>query len=171
MKTQIRIFLLSLLMTGVIYPLIVTVFAQIAFNKTANGSLIAVDGKTVGSALLAQKFESDRYFWARPSANNYDPLASGGTNLSPTSNKLLAQVREREKGNKNMPKEMLFASGSGLDPDISLENALFQAERVAKARSFDLARVTGLVQINVKANPFGQSYVNVLELNVALDKL
>lgn len=171
MTQALRIFLISVLVSGVIYPLVATGIAKLFFSKSTNGSLIQVGDKTVGSQLIAQKFEKESYFWSRPSASNYDPMASGGSNLGPTSRKLITEVQNRAKGDNNIPSEMLYASGSGLDPDISVNTAFYQAERVAKARTMDLEKVKGLIQIHTKPNPFGLSFVNVLELNIALDNL
>jgi len=171
MKPYIRVFLISLFVSGVIYPLVVTGVSKLFFNKKANGSVIEVDGKKVGSELIGQKFEQEKYFWPRPSAIDYDPMNSGGSNLGPTSRKLQTDVEARKQKEKDFPAEMLFSSGSGLDPDISIENAFYQVPRVAKARNMSVEKIKGLVDIHVKPNPFGTSYVNVLELNVALDKL
>lgn len=171
MKICLRLFLASLLLTGVIYPLFITAFAHLIFPHISRGSLVEVNGKIVGSTLIAQKFTNDGYFWPRPSAKNYNPMDSGGSNLGPTSKKLFEEVEKRDKNGKDLHKEMLFSSASGLDPDISVENAFSQAKRVAKARNLTLEIIKGLIFSKVKPSSFGASYVNVLELNVALDKL
>lgn len=171
MIAHLRVFLISLVVSGLVYPLVVTGISKLAFSKSAEGSVIEEKGKVIGSQLIAQKFEQEKYFWPRPSANNYNPMESGGSNLGPTSRKLLLEVEERQKKDKDAAPEMWYASGSGLDPDITVENARKQATRVARARNLDIVRVQGLIDINVKPNPFGNPYVNVLELNVALDKL
>ena len=133
-------------LTGIIYPLFMTGIAQIAFPAKANGSLILKDDKIAGSELIGQKFDSSIYFWSRPSAIDYNPIPSGASNLGPTSDKLKKQVEDRRRlfAAKNsitdanaIPKEMIFASGSGIDPDISPEAAYLQLDRVAKARKYN----------------------------------
>ena len=172
---------------GLIYPLVVTVIAQLAFHGLANGSLVQRDGKVVGSELLAQGFQTDRYFWPRPSACSYGTgtggfAASGASNLGPTSAQLqknvdsnLATLRTAHNlaADAPVPADLVFASASGLDPDISPGAARFQIARVAAARSMDVDQVTALVGKFI--NPpqwgvFGQARVNVLLLNLALDE-
>jgi len=186
----LRMLAVLTLLTGVLYPLGITLLAQIAFPDQANGSLIAVDGAIVGSALIGQQTDDPRYFWARPSAVNYmqgsvsdAPTAGGATNISSASARLEAQVLERAAAFRAMnglpdsvavPAEMLFASGSGLDPHISPQAALLQAERVAAARGLDPAAVIALVETHVEQpllGFLGQSRVNVLQLNLALNQL
>lgn len=190
MKTQAIIalkFLLGMIiLTGIIYPFFMTGFAQVVFPVKANGSLIIQDGKIRGSALIGQKFDSSIYFSSRPSAIDYNPLPSSGSNLGPTSSKLKNQVTERRKafadGNsikdtRNIPLEMIFASGSGLDPHISPEAALFQIDRIAAARNFNeaqKAKVKELIKSRTEGPQFyllGEPRINVFELNLALDNI
>jgi K+-transporting ATPase ATPase C chain len=174
--------------TGVVYPLVITVIAQAAFHNQANGSLVERDGKLIGSALLAQQFQGSNYFWPRPSACTYGTGASGivassGSNLGPTSGALQTNVNNNAAAfisgnnlptNTPVPPDMVFASASGLDPEISPESARLQIARVAAARGLSKDRVTELVEKFVEPPQWGflgQSRVNVLLLNVALDQL
>jgi len=189
MKTQISIALKFLLvmtiLTGIIYPLLMTGLAQLTFPAKANGSLIIKDGKVIGSTLIGQKFDSTIYFWSRPSAINYNPIPSGASNFGPTSKALLKQVTDRRVlfASKNsitdtlsIPKEMIFASGSGLDPHISKKAALIQVDRIVKVRNFDADKKQKLVKcINdlTEAPQFlclGEERINVLALNLELNK-
>jgi len=169
--------------TGVIYPVIVTVIAQVVFPYQANGSLIVKDGKVVGSALIGQPFDDPKYFWGRPSATSpfpYNAASSSGSNLSPTNPALVKSVQERvdalraaDPGNTApVPVDLVTASGSGLDPHISPAAALYQVSRVAKARKLDPAVVRELVERNTEGRQLGflgEPRVNVLALNLALD--
>jgi potassium-transporting ATPase KdpC subunit len=184
MKTLIistKIFLVLTLITGVAYPLIVTCIAQVLFPYKTNGSLIKIDNKIVGSELIGQAFDSCIYFMPRPSAINYDASCSGGSNLSMTSAKLQQQVTDRRKAfiefnqldsTVQIPSEMLYASGSGLDPHISLEAAMLQVDRIVKARLMNDEQKEKLVSlIYDQADNTSQQYVNVLLLNLQLDNL
>jgi K+-transporting ATPase ATPase C chain len=174
--------------TGVIYPAAVTLIAQVAFPSQANGSLITVDGKTVGSSLIGQAFDQPKYFWGRPSdagvtASNpggYDGTSSAGSNLGPTSAALIAAVTAQvdrlraANGNAPIPVDLVTASASGLDPDISPAGAEYQVARVAAARSLSLDVVRAAVARHTTQPLFGfigEPIVNVLELNLDLDGL
>ncbi len=190
MKTQtiiaIKFLLVMTVLTGVIYPFFMTGVAQLAFPARANGSLVKEGGKIIGSELIGQKFDSSIYFWSRPSAIDYNPIPSGASNLGPTSDKLKKQVAERRKlfainnsiaDTSAIPKEMLFASGSGLDPHISPEAALLQLNRVAKARNLNETQKQKVEQLikNKTEEPqfflFGEPRINVFKLNLALDSI
>ena len=173
------------LLTGIIYPLALTGIARILFPFQSNGSIIEKDGITVGSELIGQKFTDVKYFHPRPSAIDFDPLPSGGSNLSVTSIVLRESVdvrrnrfvqTESSASPGEVPADMLFASASGLDPDISPESAYFQIYRVAKARHFDSLKIDQLKFLVSKQVMtaeyylFGPERVNVLKLNLALDR-
>jgi K+-transporting ATPase ATPase C chain len=172
-------------LTGLVYPLVVTGFAQVAFRDKANGSLVKENGKVVGSKWIGQNFTKPVYFHPRPSAagDGYDPTLSSGSNLGPTNPKLLDEVRARvaayrkENGlvrNAKVPVDAVTASASGLDPDISVANARIQARRVAEARGLPVERVLQLVHDHTDGRELGflgEPGVNVLELNLALDKI
>ncbi len=187
MLTHVRAAVVSLVLftavTGVVYPVLVTVIAQLVFPHRANGSLIVKDGKVVGSTLIGQPFDDPKYFWSRPSATSpfgYNAGASGASNLSPTNADLIKTVQGRvdalraaDPGNAApVPVDLVTASGSGLDPDISPAAALYQVSRVAKARKLDEAVVRSLVAQHTEGRQlglFGEPRVNVLALNLALD--
>ena len=190
MKTQIvialKIFILFTVLLGGIYPLVITGVAQLLFPEKANGSLIVVENKSVGSKLIGQNFDSDLYFSSRPSATNYNPLPSGGSNLGLTSEKLKQQVAGRKlqfeeanqlPENMSIPSEMIFASASGLDPHISPEAAIIQVGRIENARKFNNTQKQQLFQaINqLTEEPqflfLGEARINVLQLNLELDKI
>jgi len=169
-------------LTGLVYPLLVTGIGHVAFPHRADGSLVTYDGHVVGSALIGQSFTKPAYFHPRPSVSGYDAMASGGSNLGPSSQKLLAAVRDRVAAYRKendlpstvaVPVDAVTASGSGLDPHISLENALLQVHRVAQARRMTDSAVRGILRRHVEDRPFGvlgEKVVNVLELNLDLDR-
>lgn len=190
LRPALMMFVILTLITGVIYPLCVTLVAQIVFPVQANGSLITQDNQIVGSTLIGQTTDDPRYFWSRPSAVNYmqgaaldAPVSSGATNLGSMSETLAENVETRERDfraannipdNVAVPVEMLFASASGLDPHISPEAARLQIDRVASTRSLDRSIVANLVEQHVEQPQLGflgQPRVNVLVLNLALDGL
>jgi potassium-transporting ATPase KdpC subunit len=187
MRSQFRaavVILIGLtLITGVAYPLLVTGIAQVAFPRQANGSLITPNGRVVGSELIGQPFDDPRYFWGRPSATTpfpYNAAASAGSNLGPTNPILLAMVQTRVQALRDadsantrpVPVDLVTASASGLDPDISVAAALYQVPRVARARGLRMDQVAALVQQHTEGRQWGflgEPRVNVLELNLALD--
>lgn len=190
MKSQIvislKIFLVLTVITGLIYPLFITFIAQVIFPYEASGSVIKKEGKLIGSELIGQKFVSDKYFWSRPSAINYNPMPSGASNFGMTSAKLKSLFDERKKefAEKNyindadlIPNEILFASASGVDPHITAEAAFLQVERIAIARNFDEHRkqsINKLISSLTEKPQFGflgRPTVNVLLLNIELDKI
>ena len=171
------------IVTGILYPIVITIIAQVAFHDQANGSLLEQNGQVVGSALLAQQFTGDRYFWPRPSAGGYATVPSGASNFGPTSQKLHDAVATNaaafRAGNKlpadaPVPADMVFTSASGLDPHISPEAARLQIARVAAARGLGEDQVRALVEKFVEPpqwGVFGEARVNVLQLNLALDAM
>lgn len=187
MRTLIRpaisLFVLLSVLTGLIYPLAVTGLGQALFPWQAKGSLLAMDGRPVGSALIGQNFTDPRHFWGRPSATSpqpYNGAASGGSNQGPLNPALVAAVKARLEAlkaadpgnNQPVPVDLVTASGSGLDPEISLAAAHYQAARVARARDLPAEQVSALIERQV-ARPWlgivGEPRVNVLRLNLALD--
>jgi K+-transporting ATPase ATPase C chain len=179
--TSIRFTILATLVCGIAYPLLVTGVAEAVFPHQASGSLILKDGNVIGSELLAQSFTSDRYFHPRPSAagNGYDPTSSGGSNLAQSNAKLVQRIQgdidklSKENPGKPVPIDLVTTSGSGLDPDITPDSAYFQAPRVAKARGVTEDQVRQLIQQHIAGRQlglFGEPRVNVLALNLDLDK-
>jgi K+-transporting ATPase ATPase C chain len=187
MFRQIRISLVLFcgltLITGIFYPLVVTGFAQFLFSEKANGSLIRTEGKLLGSEFIGQPFKDPKYFWGRPSATSpfpYNAAASSGSNYGPLHKELLAAVQEQayrlhtgdSLKNELIPVDLVTASGSGLDPHISIEAALFQIHRVASSRKMSDERVRSFVKDHTENRQFGflgEPRVNVLKLNLALD--
>jgi K+-transporting ATPase ATPase C chain len=184
-RQAIVLLLLLTTITGLAYPFAVTGIAQLVFPHQANGSLIHRDGKPTGSALIGQSFTDPEYFWGRPSATTpqpYNGTASGGSNLGPSNPALrdavkqrIAALRAADPGNNApVPVDLVTASGSGLDPDISPAAALYQSNRVAHARGLPPDEVRALVARYTRGRQFfvlGEPRVNVLELNLALDRL
>lgn len=179
----IRITILLAVLTGLVYPAVMTGLAQLIFPRQANGDLVEANGKVVGSELLGQAFTRPEYFHGRPSAagNGYDGLSSGGSNLGPTSQKLVDRVRgdvqkfraENPAFKGEIPADMVTASASGLDPDISPAAAEAQVDRVAAARAISPDAVRRLVTDNTEGREWGflgEPRVNVLKLNLALDR-
>jgi K+-transporting ATPase ATPase C chain len=183
---SLKIFLFITILTGIIYPLFVTGIAQVIFPVKANGSLIGIDNRTVGSKFIGQQFDSAKYFTSRPSAVSYNPLPSGGSNYGLTNVKLKYLVAERRNhfiafnqldSLTDVPSEMLFASASGLDPHISQNAALLQVDRVAQAHKFNPVQKQYLIQSikDLTEQPqflfLGEERVNVLILNIELHKM
>ena len=172
-------------LTGIVYPLLVTAVAQLCCSARAQGSLIERNGRVLGSSLIGQQFDQPRYFWGRPSATTpqpYNGIASGGSNLGPTNPAQIEAVRTRltalrhaDPGNRlPVPVDLVTASASGLDPDISPASAQYQIARVARARGIDPARLRALIAAHTQKRQWGilgEERVNVLELNLALDQL
>lgn len=185
LRQAVVLFLLLTAITGLAYPFAVTGIAQLMFSRQANGSLILRDGKPIGSALIGQQFTDPKYFWGRPSATTpqpYNGTASGGSNLGPGNPALTNAVKQRiaalraaDPGNDApVPVDLVTASGSGLDPEISPAAALYQMNRVARSRGLPPVEVKTLVDRYTQGRQFGvlgEPRVNVLELNLALDKL
>ncbi|MGE0289619.1 MAG: potassium-transporting ATPase subunit KdpC [Acetobacteraceae bacterium] len=183
LRPAITLFVILTVMTGVFYPLAVTGFAQVAFPQKANGSIVTVNGNAVGSALIGQQFTAPGYFWGRPSATGpypYNAAVSSGSNLGPLNPALSDAVKARiealraaDPGNDNpVPVDLVTASGSGLDPDISLAAAYYQAGRIAMHRGHPVEQVRSLIGQHARhawLGFLGEPRVNVLELNLALD--
>ena len=180
---SLRMLIVMSVVTGVVYPLVVTGIAQVAFPGAANGSLISVNGKAMGSSLIGQPFDDPKYFWSRPSATSpqpYNAMASSGSNQGPLNPALTDAVKDRIKalrdvdpGNRApVPVDLVTASGSGLDPHVSVAAAQYQAARVARARGLVADKVQSLIAAHTEGRTFGvlgEPRVNVLELNLALD--
>jgi K+-transporting ATPase ATPase C chain len=183
LRPALSLFLLLSVLTGIVYPLAVTALGQLLFADAARGSIVTIDGKAVGSTLIGQQFTSPGYFWGRPSATGpyaYNGAVSGGSNLGPLNPALTEAVQARiealraaDPGNTQpVPIDLVTASASGLDPDISLAAAHFQASRVARLRAMPSAQLDQLIE-SLAQRPwlgiFGEPRVNVLRLNLALD--
>jgi K+-transporting ATPase ATPase C chain len=179
-KTAIRFTLVTTLLLGLGYPLLLTGLAHVLFPHQAAGSLIQRNGQVIGSELIAQSFTADKYFHPRPSAagNGYDATSSGGTNLAQSNAKLAQRIQgdidrlQKENPGKPVPIDLVTTSGSGLDPDITPDDAYFQAPRVAKARGLSEEAVRAVIAELTKQRTLGlmgEARVNVLELNLALD--
>lgn len=181
-RTSILFTLVTAVIFGLAYPFAITGIAHVLFPRQADGSLILRNGQIIGSSLLAQSFTSDRYFHPRPSAagNGYDATASGGSNLAQTNAKLIARIQgdidklEKQNPGKPVPIDLVTTSASGLDPDITPDDAYYQAPRVARARNVSEATVDALVKQHIEQRTLGvlgEPRVNVLELNLALDQV
>lgn len=185
LSVALRITIASIIVFGLIYPFAMTGLAQLLFPNQANGSLVRVNGKVIGSDIIGQLWTKPQYFHGRPSAagkNGYDPTSTGGTNLGPTSKKLIDATRsaiaslkkENPDAASPIPMDLITSSGSGIDPDISPAAAYYQAPRVAKLRGVPVDRVNSLISSHVHGRELGflgEPHVNVLELNLALDTL
>lgn len=178
MKTllqSIRILIILTILTGIIYPILVTELAGVLFKDKANGSLITYHETLVGSSLLSQKCEREDLFWPRPSGCDYSTVPSGASNLGPTSAALAKAIDDRRKQlGINAPVDLLTASGSGLDPDLSPEGAVFQIPRIASARHLPPQRLAELIQTHTESpqfGVFGSPRVNVFALNLVLNEL
>ena len=188
MKSQffgmLMLLLVMTVLTGLVYPLFITALAQVTMPYQANGSLILSEGKVVGSTLIGQKFTDPKYFHGRPSVagqNGYDGSSSGGSNLGPTSKQLIESIQDRAEAVRTenglarastVPADLVTASGSGLDPDITPSAAFLQVQRIASARNLDPQIVHALVERHIRHKQLGvlgEARVNVLELNIALD--
>jgi K+-transporting ATPase ATPase C chain len=182
--TAVKLLLIMTVITGLVYPLLITTIAGFFFPHEAGGSLLKRDNKLIGSEFIGQAFADEKYVWPRPSSIGYNPLPSSGSNLGPTSADLKAameqrkvQLRDDETGNPEIPVDLLCASGSGLDPHISPEAARYQIDRILRARGLDHSYKTIFNRvIESYTEPrtwdlFGQPRVHVLKLNLALDSL
>lgn len=185
-RTAFFLFLVLTLLTGGVYPFLVTGIVQLLFPRQANGNMVVVGGKTVGSLYIGQSFDSTVYFSGRPSATGYNPLPSGGSNLGPGSKKLFVQMVDRQirfrksnllPENFPVPAEMIFASASGIDPDISTEAALLQVNRISLHRGFSVSQKGKLIRLIhdliIPPGFFlqGEPRINVFELNLETDKI
>ncbi len=185
LRPAITLFVVLSAITGIVYPMVVTVLAQILLPNCANGSLILKNGKPIGSKLIGQNFVDPGHFWGRPSATSpqpYNGTASGGSNLGPLNPALIDAVKIRmetlhaadPKNSRPIPADLVTTSASGLDPDISPAAADYQADRVASARKLPPEKVLALIKTHIQGRQwgiFGEPRVNVLQLNTALDDL
>lgn len=186
LKIALKLLIAFIVLTGIIYPLIVTVFAHGLFSWRANGSMIAENGKFIGSKLIGQSFTEDKYFWGRPSATKrfpYDAENSTGSNLSQTNPDFIKAVKQRverlkqspPQQNTLIPVDLVTASASGIDPDISVDAAIYQIARVAQARHVAEKKIRYIVMNHIQkrrlCSCIGEQTVNVLQINLALDHL
>ena len=184
-RPAIAVLITLMILTGIIYPALVTGMAQLLFPQQANGSLMMRDGKVIGSHLIGQHFEDIQYFWGRPSATSgtaYNASASGGSNYSVLNPELQKRIESSlavlqnadPQINQPVPVDLVTSSGSGLDPHISVASAQYQAARVARARGLDIEQVNSLITEHTRERLFGvlgEKTVNVLELNISLDTI
>lgn len=185
MQVAIRMVITLSIITGVVYPVAVTMIGQLLFKEKANGSLITRNDVIIGSKLIGQNFKSNKYFWGRPSATTptpYNATHSAGSNLGPTNEELINRINKRIKQldtfgrqqTDKIPIDLVTSSASGLDPEISVESALYQAPRVAAVRNIEVKKIYTLIdQLKIASewNIFGTPRINVLQLNLALDSL
>ncbi len=176
---SIKLTVVMILLCAVAYPLLIAGIGKFAPGRGA-GEKLTVNGKVVGYEKLGQKFTEDKYFWGRPSAVDYNAAGSGGSNKGPSDTGYLKQVSDRIDSflvhnpavkKEQVPSEMVTASGSGLDPDISKASALIQVERISQARKMDRQRIIDLINMQEEKPLFGPARINVLKLNIALDKM
>ena len=185
LRTAVIFTIVTVALFGLVYPALMTGIALVVLPSQAKGSLVTINGKVVGSDIIGQLFTKPQYFHGRPSAagkNGYDPTSTGGTNLGPTSKKLIDATKatiavlkkENPDATEPVPMDLVTSSGSGIDPDISPAGAYYQVPRVAKARHLDVARVRAFVDAHIHPREMGflgEPHLNVLELNIALDQL
>jgi K+-transporting ATPase ATPase C chain len=176
LNPAIRIFLFLTMVTGLAYPLLITGVGHLLFTRQASGDILVRNGRAIGARMIGQKFASARYFWGRPSSGDDNSMPSGGSNLGPTSAALQKAVRERAAAlGGEIPRDLLFASASGLDPEISPEAAFYQVARVAKERGWtETQKLRELVVASIAPPDWGflgEPRVNVLQLNLKLDEL
>jgi potassium-transporting ATPase KdpC subunit len=184
-RSAVSLLIAMTILLGIAYPILITGITRLAFPRQAEGSLIHADGKLIGSTLIGQSFSDPKYFWGRPSATSpqpYNGSASGASNLGPLNPALLDAVTANAKAlhdadpdnRQSIPVDLVTASGSGLDPEISIAAAQYQAARVARARNLAAERVEALINAHQEARLFGfigERRVNVLTLNLALDRM
>lgn len=185
LRPALTLLLLFCLLTGILYPILVTVAAQGIFHHQANGSILNAGGKNLGADMIGQEFNDGRFFWGRPSATDpvpYHAASSSGSNLGPTNadwlNKVAERIEKQRKAHPDqsgpVPIELVTASASGLDPHISPAAAEYQVQRLAKARGLNPAQVRALIDVHTEGRTFGllgEPRINVLKINLALEKL
>jgi len=179
LKISIIMLMVFTVITGLVYPVLITGIGKVLFTEKVNGSLILKNGSIIGSTLIGQKFEKPEFFQGRPSAVNYDAGGSGGSNFGPANKKFTDQVKTRAEqvradfnvpSKTQLPSEFIFSSGSGLDPHISTGAAMLQAEKIALVRKVDKSLIENIIKSNAEKQMYfyGSSFVNVLKLNLAL---